>query len=256
MAMNRKQLWAVDPKSAAHSVDVEFGRITQAQSCREPHTLFAPLHYEKNYAYPLLIWLHGCGGDERQLRRVMPLISMRNYVAAAPRGTESCELGKQGFDWGESEESLDQAARRVFDCIDAVEEKFNVAPHRIFLGGFESGGTMAFRIGLRHPDRLAGVLSVGGPFPNCGTPLACLRDARNLPLFIAQGRDSQRYPVERTCAELRLFHAAGMAVTLRQYPCGDELYTQMLHDIDVWLMELVTGVSSESEDASTSFDVN
>ena len=40
-----------------------------------------------------------------------------------------------------------------------------------------------------------------------------------------------------------LFHAAGMSVTLRQYPCGDELTTQMLRDLDVWLMEQVTGVA-------------
>ena len=25
--------------------------------------VFAPLHYEPNYGYPLLIWLHGAGGD-------------------------------------------------------------------------------------------------------------------------------------------------------------------------------------------------
>ena len=49
--------------------------------------LFAPLHYEKNYAYPLIVWLHGPGGDEGQLKRIMPCISTRNYAAVAPRGT-------------------------------------------------------------------------------------------------------------------------------------------------------------------------
>ena len=50
------------------------------------HTIFAPLHYEPGYSYPLLVWLHGPGCDERQLLRIMPLVSMRNYVAVAPRG--------------------------------------------------------------------------------------------------------------------------------------------------------------------------
>src|SRR4051794_5650794 len=49
--------------------------------------LFTPLHYERNYAYPLIVWLHGPGDDERQLKRIMPLVSMRNYGAAGPRGT-------------------------------------------------------------------------------------------------------------------------------------------------------------------------
>jgi len=51
--------------------------------------------------------------------------------------------------------------------------------------------------------------------------------------------------VQHVCDELSLFHAAGMSVTVRQYPCPDELTTQMLRDLDVWLMEQVTGVRSD-----------
>ena len=48
--------------------------------------LFAPIHYERRYAYPLLVWLHGDGGSERELRQLMPQVSVRNYVGAAARG--------------------------------------------------------------------------------------------------------------------------------------------------------------------------
>jgi hypothetical protein len=71
-----------------------------------------------------------------------------------------------------------------------------------------------------------------------------------LPLFIAQGRDAQRYCVDRSCDELRLFHTAGMSVTVRQYPCGDELTTNMLSDMDRWMMELVTGIEHKPEPES------
>jgi hypothetical protein len=60
-------------------------------------------------------------------------------------------------------------------------------------------------------------------------------------------RDSEIYSVDQVCEELSLFHAAGMSVTLRQYPCGDELTTQMLRDLDVWLMEQVTGVATADQ---------
>ena len=43
-------------------------------------------------------------------------------------------------------------------------------------------------------------------------------------------------------ATARTLEKQGLSVTLRQYPCGDELTTQMLRDLDVWLMEQVTGV--------------
>ena len=57
---------------------------SQDASC---HFYFAPLHYEPNYSYPLIVWLHGPHNNELELKQIMPLVSMRNYVAAAPRGT-------------------------------------------------------------------------------------------------------------------------------------------------------------------------
>jgi phospholipase/carboxylesterase len=255
--MNRIQLRSLVSDQAAHeNTEIDFGVVTRAANYSGPHSLFAPLHYEPNYAYPLLIWLHGRGGNEGQLRRIMPLISMRNYVAAAPRGLSPVAGQQNAYDWGEAE--VEVAAQRIFECLEAAQKKFHVAPQRVFLAGFESGGTLAFRVGMQHPNRFAGLLSVGGPFPAAGTPLASIRDARGLPLFIAHGRDAEQYPLDRICEELRLFHAAGLSVTLREYPCGDELTTQMLHDIDVWLMEQVTGVPSTSLDESSTspFDAN
>ena len=48
------------------------------------HALFMPLHYERNYAYPLVVWLHGSGEHEQHLRFVMPQISLRNYGRGRP----------------------------------------------------------------------------------------------------------------------------------------------------------------------------
>ena len=54
-----------------------------------PRRLLAPCHYERNYAYPLVVWLHGSGGSETELRQVMELISLRNYASVAVRGIAS-----------------------------------------------------------------------------------------------------------------------------------------------------------------------
>jgi phospholipase/carboxylesterase len=104
---------------------------------------------------------------------------------------------------------------------------------------------MALRLALQSPEAFAGGISIGGSFPDGHSPLARLNFARSSRLLIMHCRDSQRYSVERVCEELFLFHAAGLCVTLRQYPCGDELTTLMFHDLDVWLMEQVTGTSSD-----------
>jgi phospholipase/carboxylesterase len=213
--------------------------IAKLTRSSEPFSFFAPLHYEANYAYPLVVWLHSAGGDERQLARIMPLVSMRNYVGMSVRGPVA--HSQRGFSWPQTGEGIDLAEQRILESVDRACEKYNIHQQRIYLAGYESGGTMAFRVALRHPERFSAAVSIGGAFPEGESPLGKLPQLRKFPLLIAHCRDSQAYPVDRVCQELSLFHAAGLAVTLRQYPCGDELTTQMLHDLDVWLMQQVTG---------------
>lgn len=203
------------------------------------HAFFVPLHYEPNYSYPLLIWLHGPGyEDERQLVRIMPSISMRNYAAAAPRGFPAQDAEMLG--WPQDPLTIESATQRVFDCVDSARERFHVAPTRVFLGGFDGGGTMALRVALNHPEHFAGVLSLGGALPRGHQPLGRLVAARRLPVFLAMGRQSKIYGPKQASGDLRLLHSAGVSVTLRQYPCGHQLSDPMLRDVDRWMMEQIT----------------
>ena len=174
----------------------------------------------------------------------MPLISMRNYAAAAPRGFRGADAVRLG--WPQTPEMIEAAAHRVFDCIEAAAKRFHVSRTRIFLAGFDAGGSMALRIAMKHPESFAGVLSLGGAFPSAHQPLACLVSARKMPAFLAVGRDSQVYGPEEACNDLRLLHTAGISVTLRQYPCGHQLTEQMLRDVDRWIMDQVTAIGSRA----------
>ena len=211
-----------------------------------PVALFAPLHYEPNYAYPLVVWFHGPRDDEGQLKRVMPLISMRNYVGVAPRGPrrEDSAAGRAAYAWSQSAGDLVVAEQRLYEALDLANGQFHVSSRRIFLAGFDCGGTMAFRLAMNHPERFAGVLSLCGEFPSGQTPLGRLADARRVPVFLACGRDSRVYPGAAVCDNLKLFHSAGMDVSLRQYPSGQEITPAMLTDLDRWIMEQVIGAGA------------
>lgn len=264
----------IDPMLSVSGLELAESTSSSAVAGRGPFSLFAPLHYEPNYAYPLLVWLHGPGESEQQLRRVMPSISLRNYVAVAPRGTvvapaaanaatacstatassaadltatpsRRARVGKSdsatGYNWRQTEGHIQAAELRVMECLDAAAEKFNIAQHRCFLAGYGAGGTMAFRIALRNPQCFAGVLSLCGPFPSDRSPLAQLHHVRRLEVFVACCRSGSAYPTDTVCDDLRLLHTAGMSVVLREYPGDDVLSTLMLADLDRWLMEQVTG---------------
>ncbi len=198
--------------------------------------LFGPLHYEPRYAYPLIVWLHGPGGDPQQLRRIMPLVSMRNYVAAAPASAGDSAAPC----WPQTRDSIHWAEAAVAGAIAAAANRYHVAPRRVFLAGFDAGGTMALRVALNRPVEFGGAISLCGAFPHGMLPFRHIIEARRMPILLAVGRDSVRYPPESFCEDLRLFHTAGLSVTLRQYPCGHELSPQMLRDIDRWIIDQIT----------------
>ena len=244
--MNR--LFAPPKKSSVSRTRVDQAVMTAPRG-HSTFSLLAPMHYEANYAYPVVVWLHSDGGDEKQLLRVMPHISMRNYVGLGVRASLPCD-GRRGYQWQQTPQSILTAESRVQEAIAAAKAKFNVNSDRIFVAGHEAGGTMAYRLALRSPHSYAGALSVGGAFPLGHMPLLNLQSLRDLPLFLAYCRDSETYSEGNLCDELPLFHAATLKVAIRQYPCGDELTTQMLADMDAWMMERVTGIPSCTEESA------
>jgi len=244
---------------APDAAQVDQARMQSALHDGVAHWLFCPMHYESNYAYPLVVWLHGAGDDEQQLRRIMPLVSMRNYVAVAPRGTAALSdepTAARRFGWPQTDEDILLAEQRVHQCVHLARQKFHIAADRVFLAGFDAGGTMAYRVALAQPDRFAGVAALCSAFPSDRTPLATLHSARRLPLLVVHGRQSGRFPTDALCSDLRLFHTAGMSITVRQYPCGHQITPRMLSDMDAWLMAQITGVSTLDDSSSLVIDQN
>jgi phospholipase/carboxylesterase len=242
--MKRLQFAAVAPGPIHVPSPVFAGPTFPAPPDIIEHSLFVPLHYEKNYSYPLIVWLHSDGDNHRQLKRIMPLVSLRNYVAIAPRGA-SCEFGDDGAaGWPQAEGDIIDAQWRATQSVEIAQSRYNINPSRIFIGGYAEGGTMALRLALRMPQLFAGVFSIGGGLPQGHAPLVNVHNARGLAVMLAHGNASEQYSTARLCGDLRLIHSAGLAAHVRQYPCGDELTTQMLSDVNHWLMERVTGSPS------------
>ncbi len=197
------------------------------------------MHYEERYAYPLLVWLHGDASSEQELRQVMPLVSMRNYVAIAPRGSLADERNRGRYHWRQTPDAIESAESRIADCIAVAQRRFNIHPQRIFLVGRDSGGTMALRIAWNDPQQFAGVAAINGPLPSRLSPLRRVNELRRVPCLLTTSRDSTAYPASHVCRDLRLLHVAGCTVALRQYPGDDGLTTSVLSDLNNWLMELV-----------------
>lgn len=209
--------------------------------------LFGPERYEPGYEYPLIVWLHSCGSAERELENVMPALSLQNFVACAPRGPSATDPCGKTFRWTDSPAATAISEELVFEAIAAAQAEFSIASNKIFLAGFGSGGSMAWRIGLRYPQRFAGVISICGGFPRAHKPLSNYGTARSLPTMWLYGAESHDCGVEAVCDALPMMHSANLAVEIRQYPCGNELLSNMLSDVNHWAMQHVTNQPSVSE---------
>jgi phospholipase/carboxylesterase len=235
---------------------------------------FVPQRYEPNYAYPLLVLLHGRGGDEHQLLRSMPALSWRNYVAVGLRGPEHVVRSDQqaGFGWGPAYTRRDRRAsaraagpepavevlrRSLFgvpDAVDAVEEgvfaavrqvrrSLHVHSERIFLVGCGEGAAVAYRLGLSYPERFAGVVALNGWIPSGFRPLGRLEACRSLRILIVHGEWNSRAPVDRARRDVAALRAGGLHIAFQAYPCANRLTTPMLADVDTWLINQCTAES-------------
>lgn len=211
--------------------------VFQSMTACRPTETFMPLHYEPNYAYPLIIWLHSPGEDERQLRRVMPLLSLRNYVAAAIRGGVSFGndgLPKKGYFWDPGTYETTYAA--VLRTINEMRRLRRIASDRIYLAGCEEGGTMAQRLAFHDPQHFAGVISLDGAIPEDMMLLERFKELKKVRFLYAVSRGSRTCPVESFCENLRLLYSAGVPLTLRNYPTAGSLQLDMLRDANRWIM--------------------
>ncbi|WP_197526289.1 alpha/beta hydrolase [Botrimarina colliarenosi] len=215
-----------------------WSEATAAPAVDPTTATFAPLGYESGYQYPLLVWLHGDGANEQTLPQVMRHISVRNFVATAPRGVDGVA---SAFGWRQNADSIDAAEDAVFDAIEATGERFSLHPRRVFLAGSGSGGSMAMRIALRHPGRFAGVATLDGALPTSDALLCRVNELRELPMLLSACKQSPAYSEPQVCRDLSLLHSAGCSVAIRQYPGDDDLTTTMLADLNRWAMGIVCG---------------
>jgi predicted esterase len=125
---------------------------------------------------PLIIALHGYGGDKSSMMRLMRRINDRDYIIAALQGPHqhmvlpggaSSQPG-YGFGWltnFKPEESVDLHHRLVLEIIERLKNSGEVDASRIFLLGFSQAAAVNFRFAFTHNDLVKGVVAICGGIP-------------------------------------------------------------------------------------------
>src|SRR2546422_1457768 len=124
--------------------------------------------------------------DSLPVRFVFPHAPMRPVTINAGMVMRAWyDVGGQGGTRREDEQGV-RASQRAIEALIEREKKRGLTAGKIVLAGFSQGGAMALQTGLRHPQRLAGLLVLSSFLPLPHTPPAAASPAHpHLPLFLA-----------------------------------------------------------------------
>jgi phospholipase/carboxylesterase len=129
-----------------------------------------------------------------------------------------------------------RASQARVEALIAREKKRGVRAPAIVLAGFSQGGAIALHTGLRHPDRLAGILALSTYLPLAPTLAAERAPAqRDVPIFMAHGTYDTMIPVARALESRDVLRAAGYGVDWREYRMAHAVCAEEIVDIATWL---------------------
>ena len=203
-----------------------------------------------------VIWMHGLGADGHDFVDLVPALGLRDTPVRfvfphAPMMAVTINHGMVMRAWYDVRDDVgvrreDEAGVRAsqarIEALIAREKARGVAADRLVLAGFSQGGAMALHTGLRHSERLAGVMAL-----SCFLPLADRLGAeaspanRDVPIFVAHGTHDPLIPLTRAVQARDTLLSLGYRVEWRQYPMPHSVCDAEVLDIADWLKRILAG---------------
>jgi phospholipase/carboxylesterase len=111
-----------------------------------------------------------------------------------------------------------------------------VPSERILLAGFSQGGAIALAAGLRHSQKLAGIIALSAYLP-LHAALAGERSAANAatPIFWGHGSADPVVVMQRGVDSRDLLQSLGYAPDWHTYPMGHAVCPEEIDDLRHWL---------------------
>jgi phospholipase/carboxylesterase len=213
--------------------------VERGPSCSEFRgdcSLYLPEGYEPNYPYPLVVWFHRAGSDERELREVMPQITAQNCIGLSLRGPEVEASG--GYTWPAWDSSLADLEESLSSTVRMLRREYHVHSERIFPAGFGEGAGVALRLFFSRPEWFGGAAILGCRIPPGKRKiLARHRDLAGKRLLLATGSRDRVAPAAGMLYLAHLLHTAGIEIETRVFDTAHELVPAALRRIDHWMME-------------------
>ena len=199
--------------------------------------------------------LHGLGADGRDFVPVAEQFDLssvgdiRYVFPSAPVMPVTINGGYQMPAWydilgADLTQRQDEAGLRksqlAIDALIEREKSRGIPAERIVIAGFSQGCAMALMTGLRHRERLAGIIAMSGYLP-LADQTATERSATNqdVPIFMAHGSRDPVVVMPRATASRDYLLSLGYPVEWHEYAMEHSVCQEEIADMQAWLQKVL-----------------
>lgn len=205
-----------------------------------------------------VIWMHGLGADGNDFVPIVKELDLAGapgirfvfpHAPTRPVTINNGYLMRAWYDisFGDlegktrraDEKGLRESQAQIGELI-AQEQSRGIAASKIVLAGFSQGGAIALQTGLRHPEKLAGVMALSTYLPLAESFAAEASAAnRATSVFMAHGTHDPVVPYSMGDNSRKILEQAGYVLEWHDYPMQHSVCLEEVTDIGRWLVKVL-----------------
>jgi len=214
-----------------------------------------------------VIWMHGLGADGWDfvpIVRELPLpqdLHLRFIFPHAPVRPVTINNGHEMRAWYDitmndisrvPDEAGIRESQASIEALIAREEKRGVSADRIVLAGFSQGGAIALQAGLRHRERLAGIVALSTYLPlEDSLDREAAAANKRTPIFMAHGTQDPVIPVQLAEASMRALEQRGYDVAWQTWPMPHSVCAEEVEELGGFFIRAYGGSRDNEPRSST-----
>ncbi|MFN0084630.1 MAG: prolyl oligopeptidase family serine peptidase [Blastocatellia bacterium] len=193
--------------------DVHWAYRSKVDDTLQPYRFFVPSNYDAAKKWPLVIALHGMGGDENSFfiaydsGVIKRIAESRGYIVACPKGRQPASM------------YMGPAETDVMDVLAEIKREYSIDEDRVYLTGHSMGGYGTWSVAANHPAEFAAL----APFAGGGSAFMTqkLRGISHVPWIVVHGDADPTVSVEESRKMVKLGQDLGIKIKYIEVPGGD-----------------------------------
>lgn len=193
------------------------------------YRILKPAEYDSSNSYPLVLFLHGAGergsDNHSQLKWGVAHFAEPKFREKYPAFVVAPQVpeGKTWANLPSGEETAKhtlplrqdptQPMQLTIELLDSLQQRYNIAPNRLYVTGISMGGFGTFDIIQRNPNKFAAAVPICG-----GGDISNAFLIKDIPIWVFHGARDDVVPPEYSRSMVSAIQIAGGSPGFTEYP--------------------------------------